>query len=257
MRITKVVLYDEPSVPEINIDEVSRFIKETFNVMVEKRMPIIHLCSSDILYEIAASKIENSEMQFQGHIPTVKDIEVETRQTDVSGVQDATYYDGFELQNALTGAIPEEEATLDILHIIFTDRLTCTYDHADSRYHGRAIIGSNPAIISTTGIIEAPAKSREYHIEMMINSRIGTDIDIVKEKHRGSFLEYHDPRLSDIVKGYVLQAIFYHETGDAFCDDVNCRLYNAHWQRDLLHSQVKIRKLCSAHQKILDHMTMT
>ena len=43
----------------------------------------------------------------------------------------------------------------------------CTYDATDSRYHGRAVICSNPAIISTTGMIEAPARPREYYFEAM------------------------------------------------------------------------------------------
>ena len=63
-------------------------------------------------------------------------------------------YDGFELQKILRRFNCNNET----LHIIITNRLTCTFDENDKRYHARAVICANPAIISTTGIIEAPAK---------------------------------------------------------------------------------------------------
>ncbi|MCY4490266.1 MAG: hypothetical protein OXC46_02250, partial [Thaumarchaeota archaeon] len=62
-------------------------------------------------------------------------------------------------------------------------------------------------------------------------------------------------RLAEIIQGYIMQAIFYYESMEAFCSDVNCRLYNAHWQKDLLHSQLEVGKLCKKHQDMLSQMT--
>jgi len=67
------------------------------------------------------------------------------------------------------------------------------------------------------------------------------------------YLEYHDVKLSQVVEGYLLQAIFYYLTGDPFCDKRECRLFNAHWQKDLLYSQLEIAKLCDKHQEILNN----
>ncbi len=50
-----------------------------------------------------------------------------------------------------------------------------------------------------------------------------------------------------------MQAIFYYQTGDPFCDKQDCRLFNAHWQKDLLHSQLEVGKLCEKHQQILNN----
>ena len=61
-----------------------------------------------------------------------------------------------------------------IFILFFTNKLICTYDYNDYRYHGRAIICANPSIISTTGIIEAPAKPKEYYIELISNISQGT-----------------------------------------------------------------------------------
>jgi len=49
-----------------------------------------------------------------------------------------------------------------------------------------------------------------------------------------------------------MQAVFYYVTGEPFCDQLECRLYNAHWQKDLIYSQLEVEKLCDKHQKILE-----
>jgi len=154
----------------------------------------------------------------------------------------------------LTELIPEEERKLESFHIFFTNKLTCTYDYNDYRYHGRALIGANPSIISTTGIIEAPAKPREYYLELISNYAQGINVESIKQKYKGTYLEYNDTRLSQIIEGYLLQAIFYFETGDAFCDKTECRLFNAHWQKDLMYSQLENRKLCEKHLLVLNKL---
>ncbi len=89
----------------------------------------------------------------------------------------------------------------------------------------------------------------------MTNFTQGVNVETIKQKYKGAYLEYKDSRLSKIVEGYLLQAIFYYETGESFCDNLECRLFNAHWQKDLLHSQLEVRKLCENHQKILKNIT--
>jgi hypothetical protein len=163
-------------------------------------------------------------------------------------------YDGFQLQKVFAEFISDHENAQNIFHVIFTNKLTCTYDYNDYRYHGRALIGANPSIISTTGIIEAPAKPREYYYELMTNFTRGVNVDFVKEKFKGSYLEYHDSRLSKIIEGYILQSIFYYETGEPFCDNRDCKLLNAHWQKDLIYSQLESGKLCEKHQLVLEKM---
>ena len=112
------------------------------------------------------------------------------------------------------------------------------------------MISSNPIIISTTGIIEAPAKPKQYYLDLLTNSSEGK-IEEIKEKYKGEFLEYHDSRLNEIAEGYVLQAILYYGTGEAFCEKKECRLFNAHWQKDLFYSQIENKKLCNKHQENL------
>ena len=83
---------------------------------------------------------------------------------------------------------------------------------------------------------------------------ISFDIKSIKKKYRNQFLDYHDKRTSKIIEGYLLQAIFYYITGDPFCKNLDCRLNNAHWQKDLLYSQLEFGRLCDKHHLILEKL---
>ena len=157
-------------------------------------------------------------------------------------------YDGYHLLDIMGDAILYDHGTF---HIVFTNLLACTYDDSDKRYHARSMISANPSVISIPGIIEAPAKSREYYVDLMINS---TDM----AKYDGQFLTCDDHHtLEQVMCGYCMQSIFYYECGEAFCSDKNCRLYNAHWQADLLHSQIESGVLCAHHDALLQRMKST
>ena len=256
MKISKVILYDEPTVPEINLGNLKNFLQQTFPIEVKIRENILKQASQEIAKRIAECKVFNLRKDFEKHEPTEEEIAFEKSNfQDTSNTENIVMYDGFHLQKALSEIVKESENQEKIFHVFFTNKLTCTYDYNDYRYHGRALIGANPCIISTTGIIEAPAKPRKYYFELMTNFTQGVNVDTVKEKYKGQYLEYHDTRLSKIIEGYLLQAIFYYETGQPFCENENCRLFNAHWQKDLLKSQLEIGQLCQNHQEVLNKIT--
>ncbi|MBM2818737.1 MAG: hypothetical protein HW410_419 [Nitrosarchaeum sp.] len=232
LKTSKIFLYDEPTVSQIQLERLATFLKEIFLIQVETRESISKLSKEDTAEKIAACRILNPIKPYERHKPTIDEIRFEE------------------------SLIPKEETSIDLLHIFFTNKLTCTYDYEDFRYHGRALIGANPSIISITGIIEAPAKPREYYIELISHAAQNANIESIKQKYRGDFLEYNDSRLSKIIEGYLLQEIFYFETGEPFCDKKECRLYNAHWQKDLLYSQLESGKLCDKHQQVLKKLVI-
>ena len=251
MKISKIILYNEPKVVEIQIEKIKQFITDTFQIKVEIKDNFFESLDDKIFKKIASTRIFDLKKQFKKHIPTQEEIQIEKENQDTAGQDIMTLYDGFELQNIIAENISIIDNTL---HIIFTNKLTATFDNDDFRYHARALISSNPTIISTTGIIEAPAKPKQYYLDLMTNFS-EEKIEEIKEKYKGEFLEYHDSRLSDIAEGYVIQAIMYYITGDAFCENKECRLFNAHWQKDLFYSQLENKKLCDKHQKKLKELT--
>ena len=266
MKISKIFLYDEPAVQEIQISNLKNFLLETFPVDVELKECVFNNLDEKIMEKISECRIFDPKIPFKRHRPNKQEIDFEKSVCedtklmektimveDAERIEDVVMYDGFEIQNIIYDIITKNNSDSNNLHIVFTNKLICTYDIADSRYHGRTIICSNPAIISTTGMIEAPARPREYYFEAMKCKTQGLDIQDVKKNYAGKFLDYHDKRLSKIAEGYLLQAVFYYMTGDVFCGSLDCRLNNAHWQKDLLHSQLKIGKLCNKHQALLDN----
>jgi len=254
LKINRIFLYDEPTVPEIQIEKLLKFLTDTFPVKVEIRKNFLKYPNNDIFEKIASARVVDLKKPFQRHVPTLKEIEVEKENKDNSEQEEMFLYDGFKIQEVISEVIPKNEIKLDTLHVFFTNKLTCTYDENDFRYHARAIISSNPTIISTSGIVEAPAKPKQFYFELMSdfsNERINE----IKKKYKGEFLEYHDPRTSEVIEGYLLQAIMYQETGEIFCDQNDCRLFNAHWQKDLLYTQLENKKFCQKHLEIIKKIT--
>ena len=84
-------------------------------------------------------------------------------------------------------------------------------------------------------------------MQEVINARILTQLRI-----RVNPGLINDERLTGIVKGYAMQAFFYHTTFDPFCDDKNCRLFNAHWQEDMMHAQLDGEDICGKHRRVLE-----
>lgn len=253
MKIAKIILYDEPTVPEIELKKAKKFLNEIFAVQIEIRDNFFQNLDDHIFEKIAETRISDLKKRFKKHVPTSTDISEEREKFDEQKRKDMILHEGFEFQKIITDNIPVLENNSNVLHIIFTDKIICTFDETDWRYHARSWIGSNPAIISTTGMIEAPAKPRQYYLDLMTKFS-QEDITRIGKKYKGLFLEYHDLRLSKITEGYLLQIISYYETGEPFCKDKTCRLFNSHWQEELLLSQVENKKICKKHKEVLDRL---
>lgn len=253
MRISKIILYDEPTVPEIQLEKIVKNLKRTFPVKIEIRDNFFKYSNKNIFGEIASTKIFDLKKPFKEHVPTQEEVLNERESKDESDRKEITPYDGFEFQKVITECVSANEVKINTLQIIFTNKLICTFEEDDLRYHARSLICSNPAIISTTGMIEGPAKPKQYYLDIMTNFS-NQSVDEIKERYKGEYLEYHDSRLPDITEGYLLQAIMYYETGEAFCKHEYCRLFNAHWQRDLFYAQLKNKRFCKRHLKILEKL---
>jgi len=153
-------------------------------------------------------------------------------------------YDGIELQGLASSLMPPEVRRLDVVNIWFTSRLVCTWDEQNCRYHARVSVYGQPSIISTSGMVVGPARPRHYYLARSMGR--GTE-----PAEDGRFLEYEDPRITDIAKGYAMQAVFFAVAGEPFCTDERCRLFNAHWQEQMLRAQFEGPDFCKRHEQML------
>jgi hypothetical protein len=163
-----------------------------------------------------------------------------------------TLLDGFGLQRIYSDFIYEDEMELEHVHVIFKDSLVATYDEVTRRFHARTLICGTPSIISTNGIIEAPAKPRDYYFKMMLSNLLDRSNEEIKTKFKGRFIDYGDPSVFCAALGFAVQAVFYFLTdGDPFCIENTCTLYNSHWQEEMIRAQVKTPKFCKYHETLL------
>lgn len=254
IRFRYMHLYAEPSSSTLDIDAISDYIASMVKCEVDVRKEFFtHFLPRDkadhAAREMAAARVFNTRMPYARHEPSAEDAELEKTILSDPGRRYLEHiYDGFEAQKILEALIPAEENSLDHVHIAFTNRLLCTYSWDDLRYHYRTIICGYPSIICTSGIVEAPAKPREFYLLYNYYASMGmASVEELKKKFEGRFIDYDDPRLTEVVKGFVLQAVFYYLVGDPFCEKKDCRLLNAHWQEDMIESQLKHGRLCDEH----------
>lgn len=258
----KIFIYRDPS-SNLNFDEIKDFLGEKLKNFKEIEIELrgdffTYFLKNDKKSEEAAKKIagarvfdiakqknEKEAEPFRAEVELEKKA-IKTPQKKVSGV----IYDGFLLENICHEIIPAKEKKLNFTHIIFLNRLFATFEEGEDRYHARAIICGFPSLISAQGIVEAPAKPREYYIAKTFSH---LPSEVLKEKFKGKFLNHSDKRLTEAAKGYALQAVFYQLFGEAFCENKSCRLYNAHYQEELINAQLKNKKqeLCKKHAKML------
>lgn len=254
-------LYDDPSSKKLDLISIKRYLEEKFRtakVDLRKEFISYHLGDrvSELARHLAEIRVKNLLSQELNPEPLYGEVDFELRWLKMPERRIlGTMYDGFRLQSLLGELLKEEESDLDHVHIIFTNRLFGSWDEGDRRYHARVIVCGQPSLISTTGIVEAPAMPREfYHLQQRLGS-IGTSPTIyeeLKDRFKRRFIDYDDERLTEVMKGYALQAVFYQVFLEAFCNEKTCRLYDAHWQEEVLTAQLYGQELCEHHSAVLE-----
>jgi len=151
-------------------------------------------------------------------------------------------YDGYMYMEAiapLLGGMGRERAV-----IVVSRQLMGSFEPLQMRYHARVAVYGFPSVVSVPGIVSAPARSRQYYLARRFGAPEPDD-----DPHVG----HDDPRLTEVLPGMLLQALFFHMTGNPFCERENCRLYNAHTQVKLIRSQLfPDAGLCPEHKQLLE-----
>lgn len=167
-------------------------------------------------------------------------------------------YDGYRLQDFFRKWVPASESGLRHLHLIFTCQFFGTWDEDDLRYHARTSVYGFPALLSTTGLVEAPAKPKDFYLlKQQLPAGLLDDLALLdlKSRFKDRFIDYADERMTDVMKGYVMQAFFGLAHGYPFCEDKGCRLFNAHWQEEVIRAQLNSPyEFCPRHRDLLEQM---
>ena len=79
MKISKIFLYDEPAVQEIQILNLKKFLKETFSADVEIKKCIFNNMSEKIIEKIASCRIFDPKTSFKAHNPDKQEVDFEKK----------------------------------------------------------------------------------------------------------------------------------------------------------------------------------
>ena len=261
--ISKFILYEDRSTSNLDLYRIKEYLSSRLNnVELEIRSRFenyfldskTHETTVAIAERLANTKIRDIKDPSKTIKPLLGEINIEKKLLADSfhGIP-GIFYDGYRLHDLFSELLPKDEVAKNICHIIFTPRLFGTFDKYDRRYHARVLLCGYPSMISTSGIIEAPAKPKEYYKikEGLLRQNITTISEFVPDELKEKYLKYNDLRITEVLIGYTMQVIFFHLTSEPFCTDPSCRLFNAHWQEEVLNAQFSTPEFCKQHEEIL------
>ena len=253
---TSIHLFQEGDLRGLRIEELGKYLKEKTHIpfllhgnvyegLPEGRAEVV-------AKEYAKIKVKDPGKKFVPGSPLPAEIDYEKRR-----IRDSNWkifgilYEGIWYQKIICELIDKGELNFNCCSILFTNQLFGTWDRDNLKYHARVSLYGFPNLISTTGLVEAPAKPKGYYLK----KQMGLSVELLKEEYQGRFLDHGDARMTEVLKGYAMQALFFHLSGEPFCEDPDCRLFNSHWQEEVLHAQMDGQyEFCSKHEAILKRL---
>jgi len=222
-------------------------------VKVIARKPLHHLVKKksvdELALRLASARVKDPTSPLQAFEPMFGEVDYERRVLEGDARAGGIVYHGAKLEEIFSSILgPRTE--FSTASIVLTDRLVSTFSRDDLRQHLRTVVFGFPSVISIPGIIEAPAKPREYYV---LKQQLGEmSAARLKSAMKGRFIDYEDDKaIADVLEGLLLQCVLFHLTLEPFCRNKGCRMFNAHWQEDLIHSQVTSKKFCKKHAELL------
>lgn len=250
-----IYLYDDPDAAGLDTDYLGHWLATILpDVQIGIRADFLtfHLArftesEREALVDVLGEQLERAEVR---NLVRPEDREVlppmEPEERDLDIV-----YEVQPLQTVLRLLIPEEERAQARLHVMFTSSFLGRWRNDEAYLRLEAAALGLPYLISTSGLVEALELPRQYHFMRQQLAVLG-----VEEEVENLFAEqtvgYGDPRLNEVCKGYLLQALYHHQTGETGCADPECRLHIVPTHVGTVRTQVTGQpRLCERHKALL------
>ena len=199
--------------------------------------------------DLAGLRVINFDSPDLNENPFPTEIAFERRKSETCRCGNGAVYAGVQLAMVLRKRLLANGVLWKERPVFITRDYISSFGRDDLRWHLRYGVFSFPTIVSLPGLIEAPARPREYYL---LRTQ-GVPDEKMPTSLKDRYLTISDPRLSRILAGILLQVHFYYQGGDPFCRDPLCSLYDAHWQEELICSQRDEPYIvCPAHQQVLE-----
>ena len=257
-HISSIYLYDEPDAAGLDIEDIGGYLAS--------QLPVVELVPrSDFFTHQFARFTEEQRSQLEPELmrqlaAAQVTATSRTQEGEGNGREEETdselglVFEAPAYQTILRLLVDPEESAAEHLHIAFTANGIGSWREEEGfRLH--IICMGAPSIISTTCLVEALPRPKEYQFKRaqlaMLGLGEGALEDLTEEFAHRTF-GYGDPRINEVCKGYALMAVFYRAFGEAFCDDPTCRLRAAKSQEELIEAQCgENTGLCERHEGML------
>lgn len=251
-RLREIFLYDDPDTAALDVDYLVGWLGAQLpQTRVSSRTDYLthqlarfRDAERDVLVEQLCEQLQHAEVdnlvrpQDRERLPEMPPGE---RGLDV-------VYEAEALQLLLGLLIDPAEAGLSHLHVMFTSNFIGDWREGEAYLHLRTAVLGNLNIISTSGLVEALELPKQYHFMRQQVAVLGLEEEDVDSTFASQTLGYGDPRLNEVCKGYLMQAVFYRLQGETGCDEPRCRLYLNPTHTATLKTQVMGRgRLCERH----------
>ncbi len=239
-----LIVYDETD--DVDLKPVEQDLAE-LGVQLDVREPLPRGRDDEdawidwMAWHTAFAKVRNLDQRPADREPAEIEITKEARALRGESSPPGPIYDGHRLMEAYHGPLPDALATpgSDPV-VVLTDRLVGTFE--GDRYHVRFLVAGHPSIVTPPGFVDGPARDRSFYLaKQALGSAHDANV-MVDDDH----VTRNDERLATCTASALLQALKYAETGDPFCETGSCRLFNPHWQAELIGSMAT-RELCDEH----------
>jgi hypothetical protein len=268
--MAKVYLYDAGETPEADLPEIAGYLSRTPGIDAEaagdiadayggaadstgEPRPPLSRSLNTLARDLAFARVNNPNVKDSFEEPLPAEIRFLERQLERKARRGfGNMYDGMAAMGAFRSFLPRRGD----LQIVFTTQIIGTWDEDDLRYHARVLVGGSPSIVSASGVVVAPARPRDYYLYQQGARASGAsecEIELKMHEQMGErYVDHEDDRIPEILKGYALQAVAYWIFGQEFCSDPDCRLFNAHWQEEMIRAQLGgDYELCPRHAETL------
>jgi hypothetical protein len=256
--VSAIYLYDEPDAPGLDVDYLGRYLAAVLPTCeVHPRSDFLthHLArftdeqretlGEQLLGQLQRARVDNlAPPAYREKLPAEDPAE--------AGWEEV--YHAPSLQTVLHLLLPAEESHLSHLHLVLTSLRLGLWSAADQPFRLTPAIFGEPNLLSLTSLLEGPETSREYQFLRVQMAMFGLEegLEVVEDRFAARMLLEGDPRLNEVLKGLLLQALFYRLFGEAFCPDPACRLYNATSHEEFLEAQTGPKAgLCARHREWL------
>lgn len=256
--LATIYLYDEPDAPGLDIEAVGGFLVSQF--------PATHVVprSDFITHQFRRFTAEQRAQLQEAMLDRLRQVQISDAQqlaalrgpgeTAPDDAEPYLVFDAAAFQAIVRLLVDPAESGAEHAHIILTDNAIGSWRSEGERFRLHIICMGEPSIISTTGLVEALPRPREYEFKRSQFAMFGAREDVLEdlaERFADCTFGYGDPRINELCKGYALMACFYRMFGEAFCDDPACRLYAAQTQEELIATQCGPDVgLCERHEKM-------